>query len=308
MESKKLTNSLGEYRNIFAPKSAPQALCNQRFKLYPDKETGLWYVAQVLTYDRPKFNPSASWELRKDSPAESPRDPIQEEEELPSDPDEVRIWKRSYNRARSNCFDLLMCNPDLDTFVTFTVDPSQADRQSYPEICSKLSVWLSNRVQRRGLKYILVPEYHKDGVSIHFHGIMNWDGLELSDSGHKRRGQKVYNVADLPLGFSTAIRITGEDALERVSKYIWKYMTKQKGQKIGGRFFLHGGSMTVPRYEYRDASFEDARGHQLTPFPGSACKIIGLTSEKNFLDDSEDWLTNFRNPEFTDSGMSKGEQ
>ena len=195
-----------------------------------------------------------------------------------------------------------MCNPDLDTFVTFTVDPNQADRQSYDQICAKLSVWLSNRVQRRRLKYILVPEYHKDGVSIHFHGITNREGLDLVYSGHKRKGQKVYNVADLPLGYSTAIRITGENATQKVSKYIWKYITKQKGQKIGGRFFLHGGPMEVPRYEYKSVSFEEADGYMITPYEGCACKVISLPTENIFCEVGAPLLTNIRDSGFTVSG------
>lgn len=290
---------------LLGPKTAPECHCNQRIKLYPDPVSGRWYIAQVLTYDQPKFNPGHAWELRKDPEITTePSWELCDEEAQEEAGEDERTWKRSYNRARANCFDLLMCNPDLDCFVTFTVDPGQADRENYNEICKKLSVWLSNRVQRRGLKYVLVPEYHKDGKSIHFHGLTNWEALELVDSGHRRRGSKVYNVRDLPLGFSTAIRIEGEDATRKVSKYIWKYMTKQNGQKIGGRFFLHGGPMEVPRYEYRNVSFEESAGYQMQPYPGAACKVISLPEKNIFFEDCENGVTKFRNSEFTVSGMS----
>ena len=267
---------------IIKPKVEGDVLCNQRIKLYPDPGGG-WYIAQTVTYDAPRFRPDSGWEMHK--PEKGAYQGVRDEDPEDDTKESGTGSKRAFNRARARAFDLLMSNPDVfNVFVTFTVDPKQADRSDYDAIVEKLSVWLSNRVQRNGLRYILVPEYHKDGVNIHFHGIANRSGLRLRDSGHRSHGSRVYNVEDLPLGFSTAIPITGEKSEEKISKYVWKYMTKQGGQRIGGRYFLHGGELREPRYIYRNVKYEDAPGALISPCDGLTCKVCGLTGERIFMD------------------------
>jgi hypothetical protein len=203
------------------------------------------------------------------------------------------FWKKSYYRARQQCYDYLMCNPDLNTFITLTFNPEKIDSCSYPLVVSTLSVWLSNRVRRNGLKYILVPEKHQSG-RIHFHGITNRDGLKLTPSGlwkvgkyilpwekistrRRKAAQEIFNVEDMPLGFSTALYVEGEDAQVKISKYIWKYMTKQGGQKIGGRFYLHGGDLALPKLVYSNELFEGSDGTLVT-YGATACKIQSFNS------------------------------
>lgn len=168
--------------------------------------------------------------------------------------------ERASRRAKINAFDFIMSNADLDTFGTFTFRPDEdVDRSNYDDCYNKLKTFLSNRVQRNGLKYIVVPEHHKSG-DIHFHGIMNSGALKLarahSPAGRAitQNGQAVYNITDWRAGFSTAkiIGKTDEDRV-KVAKYIFKYMGKQMGQKIGGRYCLIGGAdMQRPRYIYAD--------------------------------------------------------
>ena len=186
------------------------------------------------------------------------------------DPDAIRLppgsgdetnednARRAVNRAKVRAFDFIMCNPDLDAFATLTLDGDRIERTSYPEIYGRLRGWLSNRVQRRGLKYILCPEYHDDGQSIHFHMLANSGSLDLigarTPGGFpaRRKGKPVYNIADWDLGFSTAQLIPPTDGREAVAKYIFKYMGKQTGARIGGRYFLHGGDLAAPVVELCD--------------------------------------------------------
>ena len=173
-----------------------------------------------------------------------------------SDPEDNA--RRAVNRAKVRAFDFIMCNPDLDAFATLTLDGERIERTSYPEIYQRLRGWLSNRVQRRGLKYILCPEYHADGQSIHFHMLANSGSLDLvgarTPGGFpaRRKGKPVYNVGDWDLGFSTAQLIPPTDGREAVAKYIFKYMGKQTGARIGGRYFLHGGDLASPVEELCD--------------------------------------------------------
>jgi hypothetical protein len=119
-------------------------------------------------------------------------------------------------------------------------------------------------VQRSDLKYILVPEHHADGEKIHFHCISNSAALKLEPARYpngrfirKMRGGEskvLYNVVDWKYGHSSCEVISGDNSRDKVAKYIFKYMGKQlgSGQKIGGRFFLHGGKMKLPHYAYAD--------------------------------------------------------
>ena len=159
--------------------------------------------------------------------------------------------ERSKRRARKKVFDYAMCNPDLDVFITFTLDSNKIDRYDYKSVIKKLNVWLDNRVRRNGLKYIFVAEHHKDGA-IHFHGVVNRQAVKLVDSGkYDTGGHKVYNVKDWELGFSTAIECYGDRA--SVCKYITKYITKS-GEKVGGRWYYSGGDLAEPEYEYLGAT------------------------------------------------------
>lgn len=166
--------------------------------------------------------------------------------------------RRSLNRAKVKVFDLLLCNPELDTFATLTVDPGKADRTDYNAIYRYTKSWLSNRVQRRGLSYVMCPEYHHDGEAIHFHMIGRGAGLALTPAltpagrVRQRKGKPVFNVEDWELGFSTAQVIPATDNREAVAKYIFKYMGKQAGAMIGGRFFLSGGDLVRPRIYLED--------------------------------------------------------
>jgi hypothetical protein len=269
------------FAELFRPKGGAEVLYNTCTKFYPDGEGG-WLPVKRIVFDRPIYNPTKAERRDKE---------MFEDRPVTKNRKEDQFWEKSYNRARQQCFDYLMCNPDLDTFLTFTVDPSQHNSHDYSQIVEHLSTWLSNRVRRNGLKYILVPERHRSGA-IHFHGIANREGLRLVPSGYwkvgkytleyeriskKKRGeaQEIFNVKDLTLGFSTALVIEGENAQEKVSKYIWKYMTKQGGQKIGGRFYLHGGELTGPRLVYSNESFEGSGG-SLVSYGSTALKIETL--------------------------------
>lgn len=70
--------------------------------------------------------------------------------------------------ARNRLIETIKANTDFCYFFTGTFDPKKWDRTNFAKLHSSLTHWL----RRRGIKYILVPEPHKDG-SIHFHGLFN---------------------------------------------------------------------------------------------------------------------------------------
>ncbi len=162
-------------------------------------------------------------------------------------------------RARNAIFDIAMLN-EFTHFITVTIAPDNdlgIDRKDAKAVSKYVRKWLNNHVRRKGLVYVLVPEYHEDGA-IHMHGLIS-GRLSFVDSGTvlapgfdkpvKRltalqRGisledcRTVYNMPDWSLGYSTAIALYGER--QNVAKYITKYITKDI-QKIFGNFYYAGG-------------------------------------------------------------------
>ena len=154
-------------------------------------------------------------------------------------------------RAVDKVYDLAFQN-EWSYFMTITIDPEQFDRQDVKEVYKKLSAWLRNQVSRKGLKYLLIPEQHKNG-GIHAHALIN-DCFKLEHSGRylyngkaykaetlQKKGidinllKPVYNVPEWKYGFSTAIPVDGNPA--RLACYITKYITKDC-KKIFGKYYL----------------------------------------------------------------------
>ena len=159
----------------------------------------------------------------------------------PKDPPKPENIERAMRRARANVRQLALAN-QFEWFVTLTLSPEKINRYDPVEVVRKMSQWCDNRVRRNGLKYILVPEHHKDGA-IHFHGFFN-GALEAVDSGKTDKvGHAVYNLPDWTLGFTRAVRLYGD--YQAAVGYTCKYIGKGTG-KIGGRWFYSGGALERP--------------------------------------------------------------
>ena len=157
--------------------------------------------------------------------------------------------QRSMRRARAKLRRLALAN-DFRWFVTLTIDPAKCDSFDGSMVVRKLNAWCSNMVQRKGLRYILVPERHKSG-RIHFHGFFN-DCLEVVDSGHTdKQGHKIYNMPQWALGFTTAIELY-DDYVKAVG-YVCKYVGKQ-GEKPAGRWYYSGGDLREPEVTFAEIS------------------------------------------------------
>ena len=157
----------------------------------------------------------------------------------------------SMKRAIDKIYDLAFQN-EWSYFLTITIDPEQFDSKNPQLVCEKISRWLRNQSYRKGLKYLLIPEYHKNG-GIHAHALIN-DCFKLEHSGRYLYNGKaykaetlqekgidinflklVYNVPEWKYGFSTAIPVDGTPA--RLACYITKYITKDC-KKIFGKYYL----------------------------------------------------------------------
>lgn len=196
-------------------------------------------------------------------------------ERSPSDP-----RSDSIKRAKQMIFDIVYEN-DWKYFLTITFDGKDFDRTDPKKVLKPLKTWLNHAVERKGLKYILVPEYHKNG-GIHCHALINDCGFKLVDSctrlvkGYskpvrietiKRKHlceklgcdmsdfKTVYNVSDWKYGYSTAIETYGQAS--NLAFYVTKYITKDV-KKIFGKFFWSSKNINrKPKEYYINSMFDD---------------------------------------------------
>lgn len=255
---------------------ANKGLFNTRKKYYrlPNGEEVL---AETIVFSSPIFNPN---EIGKEVDCEE-KTVLSSKDKKISQSFENRI--KALKRARKRVYDLLSCNSDLDMFVTLTLDKEKISRTEWDKIVPKLNNWLDNMVRRHGLRYVLVPEFHKDGESIHFHGIMNGSALTLVNSGVKQKGKAVYNVTNWKYGFTTAKRITTNNG-NAIAKYITKYITKSiadaesngRENKVGGKYYLHGGALREPFFRYLETPYEEARGFEVEITEKLRCRVNSL--------------------------------
>ncbi len=190
-----------------------------RAKYFRQPDGGL-KLAQIQQLGLPAFRLPGFEEIRPDeinavfdaaAAMPAPEDILPEDDTPAADP---LYLLRALRRAKIAAFDKICANPDLDTFATFTLSPDAVgDRASWDDCYKRLRDWLTNRVTRRGLKYVIAPERHKAG-GIHFHAIMNAAALRLSPAispktGHPltNHGAPLYNVTDWKFGFTSAERI-----------------------------------------------------------------------------------------------------
>ena len=143
----------------------------------------------------------------------------------------------SVNRTVNQIYSITRSN-HWDYFITLTIDPKRLDNTDFNLISQKLNIWTNNLKKRYApdLKYILVPELHKDKSKFHFHGLFaDVYGLPLEFSGKVCVGKYIYDymrkpyatkIYNLPLwkyGFSTAKKVLDSG---KASSYITKYITK----------------------------------------------------------------------------------
>lgn len=202
-------------------------------------------IQDIIASSAPDFG-AKGWE---ESGANAKRHSCSEARERKSSDPKGEDLERSMRRARGKLRRLALAN-SFRWFVTLTIDPEKCDSFDGAAVVRKLNAWCSNMVQRKGLRYILVPERHKSG-RIHFHGFFN-DCLEVVDSGHTdKQGHPIYNLPQWALGFTTAIGLY-DDYVKAVG-YVCKYVGKQ-GEKPAGRWYYSGGDLVEPSVEYVEIS------------------------------------------------------
>lgn len=157
-------------------------------------------------------------------------------------------------RAKSIIYELALCN-NWDWFTTLTLDKEKQNRQNLDMWHRQLTQWIRdyNKKYNLQIKFLLVPEKHKDGKNWHMHGLLH--GLPISHlqqfkigdvmgTGIAKKviaGETVYNWKHYQerFGFCELENVKNHEA---VSKYITKYITKDllfNVTALGGHMYYH---------------------------------------------------------------------
>lgn len=162
--------------------------------------------------------------------------------------------------SRNRLIELIKANPDFCYFFTGTFDPKKYDRTNFPKLQASLTKWL----RRRGIKYILIPEPHKDG-SIHFHGLFDASiepFLEDFDLSKKlprkitdgiKEGREIKNFPAYAEQFGW-VSIERVRTLEACAVYVSKYVSKSFDDvRFSTRRFFCSIGLKRPEFVYREA-------------------------------------------------------
>ena len=148
------------------------------------------------------------------------------DEQNPFKNDTERTLTVSKNRTINSIYDICKSN-QWSYFITLTFDKEKVDRYNYDDVSQAMIKWLHSIKNSCSpdLKYIIVPELHKDGA-YHFHGLIdNIGNMEMIDSKKRTKNNDIiYNIKNYKLGFTTATRVKENN---KVATYITKYITKE---------------------------------------------------------------------------------
>ena len=178
----------------------------------------------------------------------------------------------SLKRAKDRIFDYVLSN-DFNYFFTGTIDPKKLNSSDPKVLLQPIQNWLKKLVCRFNVDYVFVPEFHKDGKKIHFHGLIKCDDSILVDSKTKiykgfgrpykdftairkgllpENGRIVYNMPKWRFGHNTAIKLFGD--VMNTAFYVTKYITKDC-KKIFGKFFWHSRGLKTPDIRFENVDY-----------------------------------------------------
>lgn len=171
------------------------------------------------------------WTVIKSSPRKGDRRTGQDRPQR-AHGEKVERHASNISRAKARIKEYALCNP-WRWFVTLTIDPQKYDRTDLDAFYKDFAAFVHARQRKSEIRYIVIPEYHSDKQSYHFHALMSgipFDELEVVNG---RLNWKPYFTR---FGFSMLEPI--EDAT-RCAFYMTKYITKDLGQAVpaGGQLF-----------------------------------------------------------------------
>jgi hypothetical protein len=163
---------------------------------------------------------------------------------------------RSINRTKTVISDLVLCN-EFNLFATFTF---KSNRQDIIKCKQRMINWLKSQQKMHGkFQYLIVPEYHKDKKSLHFHALFKDYTGSLVDSGILINGRKVYNFTGYQNGFNSGVKI---DNINKVSSYVKKYITKELVKHFAKKRYWSSKTLQRPHLEYNWELLEEQQTYK----------------------------------------------
>lgn len=135
------------------------------------------------------------------------------------------------SRARNTVREYALCNP-WDYWCTFTLDRQKFDRYDLDGYMSDFSRFIRNYNrfcdEDSKVRYVLVPEQHKDGAW-HLHGFIK--GIKSEDLYINQYNYLTWTQYERKYGYISMDRIKD---IDRASTYILKYITKDMDKNTTG--------------------------------------------------------------------------
>jgi hypothetical protein len=169
-------------------------------------------------------------------------------------PDSEENLNRAIRETHKRIINLVQ-NNQFELFATFTF---AKDRQNIAKCYSKMMNWLKNYQKRHPddkLSYIIVPEFHADKESIHFHAVIKGFKGKLLPSINPKTGKKliqnrreVFTIPSYRLGFTNVKKIDDSPkSASNVARYISKYITKDMVCLPNKRRYWRSKDLLKPR-------------------------------------------------------------
>lgn len=189
--------------------------------------------------------------------------------------------ENNISRAKTFAREYALCN-QWDYFCTFTISPEKYDRYNFKIYYKDFAKFINNynrsckEVEK--VKYLLIPEMHKDGAW-HMHGLIK--GIRDEDLYINQYGYISWIKYEEKFGFISFDRIRDIDLC---SKYILKYITKDICESVfslGNHLYYSSNGLKKGEHLYR--------GHLELLCNWDYIRPDGLCRVKTFVERKEDF-------------------
>lgn len=158
-------------------------------------------------------------------------------------------------RAKNRILEYSLCN-NWDWFFTGTLNPKKFDRSNLNFLHKNITQWFNNynKKHKTNIKFLLVPELHKDKINWHLHGLISGLPVEHlqqfkigdvmgSNLAQKvKNGDVVYNwlAYNRKFGFCDLEPIKNHTAIGvYMTKYVTKNLMNDSSIELGGHMYYH---------------------------------------------------------------------
>lgn len=146
--------------------------------------------------------------------------------------------ENNISRAKRNVMEKAICN-DWDFFLTLTLDPEKYQRDDLKRYIKDLGQFIRDyrKSHQTDVKYLLIPELHKDGKNWHMHGLIKGLDVATDIEPHpikKLRNKGYVNWVSYANKFGYCSLGSIQDDI-KVSMYITKYITKDLSHSVTER-------------------------------------------------------------------------